>query len=254
MDVCRITSSDSEGRNLWTTPVGDLWTPREASAKYLAGIVAEQMAGSYFHPSLPEHEGEIILDCGANIGVFARQAIKHGANVVVAIEPSSENAYCFRRNLAAEIRIGKVILVEKALGRHDGELWLDTSNRRNPGSWSVSSVATSHGHRVHLTTVDTIVGDLGLPRVDRIKVDVEGCEVSTMAGAGATLSRFSPSFVLAVEHANEDAAQVVSAIRQMDPVGTRYSFYFGFHRCDDRRRLLPQIVYGVRCQSEENQF
>ena len=243
---CRRLSSDQDGRVLWATPLGEIWTPAEASAKYLTSIIAEQVVDCYSHPSLPEPQGEVILDCGGNIGLYTRQALNRGAKLVVAVEPSSENAVCFRRNLAAEIESGKVILLEKALGDTEGELWLDTSNRGNPGSWSVSRIPGSQRHRVALTTVDRIVNDLGLSLLDRIKIDVEGYEVEVVTGARSALARFHPNFVLAAEHANEDVSEMIAALRQIDSVGDRYSFHCGLHRCDDHRRLHPQIIYAIR--------
>ena len=241
--ACRAISLDVDGRSLWDTPLGELWTPAGSSPKYVAGIVAEQMMAAYSHPGMPECRGEIVLDCGANVGIFTRQAVSRGAKLVVAVEPSHENAVCLQRNLASEIDEGKVILVRKALGDQEGELWLDTSNRANPGSWTVSSHASPQGQSVVVTTVDKIVEDLRLPRVDRLKIDVEGFELAALVGAQATLAKWQPSFVVAVEHGNEDAAKVISAIRQIDDLGPRYRFHCGFHRCDEKRRLLPQIVY-----------
>jgi FkbM family methyltransferase len=245
LSACRKLSCDQEGRVLWATPFGEIWTPAEASAKYLAGIIAEQMVECYSYPLLPAIQGEVIIDCGANVGMYTRHAVNRGARLVVAVEPSSENAICFRRNLAAEIQSGRVILLENALSDAAGELWLDTSNRRNPGSWSVSGVAGPHRDRVAVKTVDQIVDDLSLPRVDRLKIDVEGHEVQVVRGARATLTRFRPNFVLAVEHANEDVPEVIAALDGIDVIHGRYRFHSGLHRCDEHRRLHPQVLYWI---------
>jgi len=248
--ACIVISSDADGRILWNTPLGELWTPAEASAKYVAGIVAEQMVAAYSSSRRPDFRGEVVLDCGANVGIFTRNAVSRGAKLVVAVEPSSENALCFRRNLAAAIQSGKVILVEKALAECESELWLDTSNHRNPGSWVVSSSVGEEGQRVAVTTVDKIVQELGLQRVDRLKIDVEGFELKALMGARATLKRFEPKFAVAVEHNNQEVAQVISEISQT--VGDRYRSHCSFYRCDDQRRLHPQMVYFVPRKRHSN--
>jgi FkbM family methyltransferase len=54
--------------------------------------------------------------------------------------------------------------------------------------------------QVLLTTIDKIVDELHLPRVDLIKMDIEGAEVKALAGARNTLSRFHPRMSTAAEH------------------------------------------------------
>ena len=54
--------------------------------------------------------GDVVLDCGANIGVFVRESLDAGAKTVVAIEPAPENIECLRRNFKDEIAAGRVIV------------------------------------------------------------------------------------------------------------------------------------------------
>ena len=243
--LCSVSGGDEDGRILWSTPGGDLWSPRGASAKYVAGIVAEQVVDSYHHSSMPSWAGQVVIDCGANIGVFSRQAVRNGTELVIAIEPSRENALCFRRNLAADIASGRVILLETAVGDREGRLWLDTSNTANPGSWSVSANSGMHGHSVEMTTVDRIAGKYRPKRVGMIKIDVEGCELAVIRGAITTLEQHRPSFAVAVEHANEYPADIIPAIGNLQGVRGVYHFRCGFYRCDESRRLVPQIVYFI---------
>jgi FkbM family methyltransferase len=243
--LCRVSGSDEDGRLLWNTPCGDFWTPPGASAKYVAGIVAEQQADSYSHPAVPSWAGLVVLDCGANVGVFTRRALSCGAASVIAVEPSRENALCFRRNLAAEIKTGRVILCQNAVGDREGRLWLNTSNTANPGSWSVSADSAGRGHAVEMTTLDRLVEEHRPGRIGMIKIDVEGCELAVVRGAQATLARHLPSFAIAVEHVGEEAAEVIPAIRGLEVIRGNYASFCGFYRCDDARRLVPQIVYFV---------
>jgi FkbM family methyltransferase len=53
--------------------------------------------------------------------------------------------------------------------------------------------------RVPITTLDRVVDTLDLPRLDLIKVDVEGAEPSVLAGAERTLRRFRPHVMLEIE-------------------------------------------------------
>src|SRR6266699_3485688 len=67
-------------------------------------------------------QGDIVLDCGANIGVFTRKAPSRGAALVVAIEPAPQTLNALRRNFDTEIRQGRVIAYPKGLWDHDAEM------------------------------------------------------------------------------------------------------------------------------------
>ena len=66
--------------------------------------------------------GDVVLDVGAYIGTWTRQALALGAKQVVSIEPSPASIECLKRNLAAEIASGKVILVPKGIWDSEGKL------------------------------------------------------------------------------------------------------------------------------------
>jgi FkbM family methyltransferase len=69
-------------------------------------------------------QGDIVLDAGANVGVFTRKALWAGAAKVIAIEPGPENLECLRRNFAAEIADGRVVLYPKGIWDKDDVLKL----------------------------------------------------------------------------------------------------------------------------------
>lgn len=58
---------------------------------------------------------------------------------------------------------------------------------------------------VQVTTLDSLVAEPGLDRIDFIKVDIEGYEAAFIAGAHITLARFKP--VLMMEHDSHHLAR-----------------------------------------------
>ena len=68
--------------------------------------------------------GDIVLDCGANVGVYTRVALDRGARTVVAIEPAPENIESLRRNFKEEIAAGRVIVYPKGVWDKDEMLIL----------------------------------------------------------------------------------------------------------------------------------
>ena len=94
--------TDPEGYELWETPYGRFWMP-DGDEKAVAILIAQQEVDQYgaIHGGIGD--GDVVLDAGAHVGLYARKAVEKGAKTVVAIEPAPANLECLRRNLAAEI-------------------------------------------------------------------------------------------------------------------------------------------------------
>jgi hypothetical protein len=58
---------------------------------------------------------------------------------------------------------------------------------------------------------------LNLPRVDFIKMDIEGAEVPALQGAAGTLARFRPRMSISTEHYPDDAAKITQVVRSAVP-------------------------------------
>ena len=91
---------------------GGLLDARTASGSALNYDLAEQKRNIY---GTGIRRGDIVLDAGANVGVFTRKALWAGASKVIAIEPAPENLECLRRNFAAEIADGRVVVYPKGV-------------------------------------------------------------------------------------------------------------------------------------------
>jgi FkbM family methyltransferase len=198
------------------TPLGRFWIPetdREGHDGFLL-MVAEEINNHYQFEA-----ASYVLDCGANLGTFTRLALNRGARVVVAVEPAPEVVRCLRRTFAQEISQGRVILEEKGLWNKEDRLFLQTSEQ----SWNNTIVASGDGQPgvwVSLTTIDTIVTELGLPSVDFIKMDIEGAEIRALAGAESTIRRWRPVLSVATEHTEEkvkNAYAVVGVVKEFGP-------------------------------------
>jgi hypothetical protein len=70
----------------WQTPGRAYWIPR-GSQFVLPFNLAEQAEHIYGTGEQTIRPGDVVLDCGANIGVTVQPALEAGAKTVVAIEP-----------------------------------------------------------------------------------------------------------------------------------------------------------------------
>jgi FkbM family methyltransferase len=203
------------GLELWDTPKGQYWIPK--GNRYVLPFNLAEMQ-QHIYGSGPHfiHPGDIVLDCGASDGDFTRVALAAGASKVVSIEISPTNAECIRRNLAAETAAGRVIVYPKGVWNKDANLVLEVDDTNFAADSVVMHPESGHASvRVPLTTIDEIVAELHLPRVDFIKMDIEGAEVPALAGAHETLARFKPRLAIATEHKPDDEFTIPAAVRKI---------------------------------------
>ncbi len=199
---------------LWDTPNGQYWIP--TGSRYVLPFNLAEMerhvygAGEHFI-----HPGDIVLDCGASDGDFTRQALAAGAKLVVAIELAPKNIECLRRNLAQPVAEGRAIVYPKGVWDKDDTLPLSVDEENFAANTVVLHPENAHAAGVApLTTIDKIAAELKLPRVDFIKMDVEGAEIRALSGARDTIARFHPRLAIATEHGPRDELTIPPAVRE----------------------------------------
>lgn len=210
----RLIETDSQGMRHWQTPKGDFWIP-PGQDYGLPFNLSEQENNIYGTGEQAVQPGDIVLDCGANIGVYAREALAAGAKLVVAIEPAPENLECLRRNLAAEVAGGRVILYEKGVWDKDDFLTMNVApNNPAADSFVISPEGSSPSIKLPLTTIDKLVAELKLERVDYIKMDIEGAEQRALIGGRQTLRRYHPRLALSTYHRPDDPERIPALVRE----------------------------------------
>ncbi|WP_342641119.1 FkbM family methyltransferase [Rhodoligotrophos ferricapiens] len=139
--------------------------------------------------------GDVFIDVGANIGLFTLKAAKV-ASKVISVEPGSEAGSQLKANVALN-GYSNVTIVPKALADKAGSATLHhVPLGDDPQAFSLLSGDTAEaGETVETTTLDLLVKDLGLARVDVVKMDVEGAEELVIAGAQETLTRDHPTVI-----------------------------------------------------------
>ena len=208
----RVAESDGVYQK-WTTPRGDYWMP-QASGDALLYDLAEQQRNIYGTRIRP---GDVVLDCGANVGVFVRKSLDAGAGRIVAIEPAPENVECLRRNFTGEIAAGRVVIYAKGVWDKDDVLKLSVDPVNSAKDTFVRAIENPNFVEVPLTTIDQMVAELKLPRVDFIKMDIEGAEQKAIRGAQSTIRNFRPRMALSIYHLPEDQVAIPKMVRALVP-------------------------------------
>jgi FkbM family methyltransferase len=210
-----LVEKDPKGLELWETGQGRYWIPSPAAMMQLYDMIGEQNTDIYGSGESSVHAGDVVLDCGASVGLYTRKALDSGAKLVVAIEPSPRSVECLRRNFEKEIHEGRVVVAP--IGVWDKEDFL-VLEMYQEGEWgdtfkSKSAERTkTDGPHVRVTTIDTLVAELNLPRVDFVKMDIEGAEKEALAGASATILRDKPRLALCTYHLPGDPVAIPKLI------------------------------------------
>jgi hypothetical protein len=71
--------------------------------------------------------------------------------------------------------------------------------------------------KVPLTTIDLLVDELHLPKVDYIKMDIEGAEKWALRGGAQTIKKFRPRMALSTEHLPDDAVAIPKTVKTIWP-------------------------------------
>ncbi len=177
----------------WSTPFGLLWgNPDDQAALELSA--REQLVERVYHNGAVAIEpGDVAIDVGGHLGTFTRFALDRGARRVIVLEPEPGNAACLRRTFAPEIDRGEVVLVQAAA-------WRIATVLHFRGEGLTGHVDGAGELEVQAVTLDEVVDDLGLERVDFIKMDIEGAELDALVGAEQTIARFGPEMALSIYH------------------------------------------------------
>ena len=207
-----------KGYKLWSTPSGEFWVP-DTSDEIIKVLLAQQKRKIYGDAeSGGVRAGDIVLDGGAHVGTYVRTALDAGAAKVIAIEPSPEALECLRRNFAREVASGRVIIYPKGIWDEEKRLVFysngngaagDSFVEHGPGSKIIADIP--------VTTVDKMVAELALPRVDLIKADIKGAGTRMITGSVNTIRAYHPRIVVSVEEAPEDPASIKAEVMRIAP-------------------------------------
>lgn len=133
----------------------------------------------------------VYLDCGANLGYYSilfSQLSPDGK--VHAIEPTS-TADMLEENISHN-GCRNVTIHRLALGHYPGR-----RVERIFRIWGAPPEEVEYD----FTTIDHLVGELNLARLDCIKIDVDSFDFEVLRGAERTLDRFDPWLIVELNHA-----------------------------------------------------
>jgi FkbM family methyltransferase len=158
-------------------------------------------------------DGLIAIDCGANVGVHSVEWAKMmtGWGQVLSIEAQERIFYALAGNIAINNCFNAVV-VHGAVSSESGVMQIPNPNYLVPSSFGSLELRQRDGNEFIGQNIDytnlvnvrkVALDEFSLPRVDLIKIDVEGMEMEVLAGAARSIERHHP--IMLIEKIKADA-------------------------------------------------
>lgn len=222
---------------------------------YIASQYEKELAKKMQETLAP---GSIVIDIGANIGGHTLPLAKMVGETghVYAIEPTDFAFEKLTSNIDINPKIKNRITPFK--------LFLTDKDKKNipvkvSASWSIqggmsnpnrNQLDMGYGKSIKTATVktlDELVDELNIKRIDAIKIDVDGHEVEILNGAANTLEKFSP--ILFIEFAPIHYEVLKTTFSEQVEILTRNGYVFedvlGNRLPQEAKALLDYIPRGT---------
>jgi FkbM family methyltransferase len=159
-------------------------------------------------------EGDVVIDGGGYRGIFTLYAAsKVGASGrVVTYEPDPALADLIESNVKLN-GLANVTVVRKGLWSSTTELYFD--NRGNASNIDFDGGRSDKlVQRVSVASLDEEAERLRLPKVDVIKMNIEGAEIEAVEGCRRLMQRFTVNFAVASNH-YRDGEQTARRVKEI---------------------------------------
>ena len=177
---------------------------------------------------------DVIIDVGAHAGQVSKMISHLYKNKVkiIAIEPGLYARSILRLSIFFN-RLKNIFVIPMAVSDQKSFSFLNIpEKRKNSFGFGLSHMSTHHddfstrNYKTHydyvsVTTIDQIVKDLEIEKVDFIKMDIEGHEYRALLGSSETLKRFKPIiYIELIEHSlnrnNDSLKDVYTFLRKLN--------------------------------------
>ncbi|HEY0412875.1 MAG TPA: FkbM family methyltransferase [Allosphingosinicella sp.] len=189
--------------------------------------------------------GDTLVDVGAGVGeealVFSRLVGPSGR--VFAIEAHPETFACLQRSLARSGR-DNVTALHCAMADRDGELGMSDRSAHLTNSVLLPGESAS---TVPARSLDSLVRELGLERIDYLRMNIEGAERLAIAGMAESVGKIRNIFIschdFVADATGDDSFRSYAVVR---PFLEAAGFRVTGRTAETGRPWLAGYLYGAR--------
>lgn len=168
-------------------------------------------------------KGDVILDCGAYIGDTVQIYMDRllGDCSIYAMEPFGENFLRLQENIKKNAW-DNVKAYHCAIGEKEGKTILHYEKDDFKMGITLGELKGSYTEEVDVHTLDNLF--MNLPRINYLKMDIEGQEVNALCGATEILKKHKPKLMISGYHKLSDLWEIPCLIKKINPA---YKIYVG---------------------------
>lgn len=164
------------------------------------------------YEEIPFERFDVVVDVGANIGIFAEYALGKKVDKIIGIEPCSDNVFFLKQN-CPPVSVFQCGVWDK---KDELEFY---SYRQFRGmshfdGWDMFIPELPTISKVKVYQLDDLLNE---ERVDFINMDIEGAELKALAGARETICKHKPILMVAVYHRKGDSVDIPNMMLELVP-------------------------------------
>ncbi len=178
------------------------------------------LEGSYEQEGVQLEKGDVVVDAGANIGMFSILASKKvgPGGKVFAFEPIQETSEVLKQNIEVNSCLNTKIAQYALADSNQKVKFFVDKNRLVKSSKLETRIHTyTDIEEVDQITLDSYVEKNDIKDINFIKADIEGAERDFIKGAEMVLKRFKPKLAICTYHLPDDPEVIESLIKSFVP-------------------------------------
>ncbi len=180
------------------------------------GFIIKQYEFSNGGKKIKAEKGDYVIDAGGCWGdtalYFANEVGETGKVFTYEFIPS--NLEIMAKNLSLNPVLEKRIdLIRRPVWENSQETMYYVD--KGPGSRVFMNEGQQYDGKVNSLSIDQLVMDRNIEKVDFIKMDIEGAEPYALKGAEATIRKYKPKLAIAIYHSLDDFINIPRFINDL---------------------------------------
>lgn len=174
--------------------------------------------GPYENEFVEIEKNDIVVDAGANMGLFSIYCVQKGVKKIFAFEPQIETIKLLEKNILLNNMKDIVELIPLGLYNKNEERFLSHSEAGHAAaSIIINRNENNDSEIINCVALDSWVKKNKIPKIDFIKADIEGAERNMLEGAIEILKKYEPKLAICTYHFPDDPKVLKDIILKANP-------------------------------------